>query len=98
MPEEGSMEKGDLKRNSGIRMNTGGGHGSHPTIRLMRRSTTFSPTEGGPYWMSQSRELEKKICHRIRRKARQQQIGGAPDRDWPIEVDPTTDDDLLLKD
>ncbi|VDM82493.1 unnamed protein product [Strongylus vulgaris] len=26
--------------------NTGGGHRSHPTVRLMRRSTTFSLTEG----------------------------------------------------
>ncbi|VDM80954.1 unnamed protein product [Strongylus vulgaris] len=32
---------------------TGGGRGKHPTVRLMRRSTTFPPSEGGAYWTSQ---------------------------------------------
>ncbi|VDM85129.1 unnamed protein product [Strongylus vulgaris] len=31
------------------RKSTGSGHSGHPTVRLKRRSTTFSPTEGGTY-------------------------------------------------
>ncbi|VDM75498.1 unnamed protein product [Strongylus vulgaris] len=52
IPEE-EERSGDLDQDSGIRMNTGGGHGSHAAVLLIRRSTTFLPTEDGAYWTSQ---------------------------------------------
>ncbi|VDM65312.1 unnamed protein product [Strongylus vulgaris] len=49
--KKGSIGSGNLDQDSGTKMvtvkNTGGGHWIHPTVRLMRRSTKSSPTEGG---------------------------------------------------